>query len=66
MVVAAREELHFDLAEIDITGDSELEGRYREFLPVVEIDGRRAFTYFVPPEALRRKVAQARAAESTL
>jgi hypothetical protein len=26
---------------------------YRERLPVVEIDGRVAFTYFVGPDALR-------------
>ena len=43
--------------EIDITGDSELEARYREWLPVVEIDGRRAFVYYVDPGALRRAVA---------
>ena len=37
----------FDLEEVDITGDAELDGGYRELLPVVEIDGERAFTYFV-------------------
>jgi hypothetical protein len=41
---------------VDITGDEELEARYREWLPVVEIDGERAFTYFVHADALRRKV----------
>jgi hypothetical protein len=44
--------------EVDITGDDALETRYREWLPVVEIDGERAFVYFVDPAALRRKVAQ--------
>jgi hypothetical protein len=44
--------------EVDITGDEALETRYREWLPVVEIDGERAFVYFVDPAALRRKVAQ--------
>jgi hypothetical protein len=34
-----------------------LESRYREWLPVLEIDGERAFVYFVQPEALRRKLA---------
>jgi hypothetical protein len=34
----------------------ELEARYRELLPVVEIDGEVAFTYFVEPEALRRRL----------
>ena len=43
--------------EIDITGDPELEQRYREWLPVVEIDGERAFVYHVQPEGLRRKLA---------
>jgi glutaredoxin len=45
-----------DFEEVDITGDPELESAYREWLPVVEIDGRRAFVYFVDPDAFRRKV----------
>ncbi len=44
---------------VDITGDEELEARYREWLPVVEIDGERAFVYYVDEQALRRKVSQA-------
>jgi glutaredoxin len=44
---------------IDITGDAELEARYREWLPVVEIDGERAFVYYVDEAAFRRKVSQA-------
>jgi glutaredoxin len=43
--------------EVDITGDPELEARYREWLPVVEIDGRRAFVYHVQRDGLRRKLA---------
>ena len=66
VVHAARDELGFALEEVDIGGDLELERRYRELLPVVEIDGKRAFTYFVQPDALRRKVAQARASTATL
>jgi len=42
--------------EVDITGDPELEARYRAWLPVVEIDGERAFVYFVDPDAFRRKL----------
>jgi hypothetical protein len=42
--------------EVDITGDADLEARYREWLPVVEIDGERAFVYYVDGAALRRKV----------
>ena len=44
--------------EVDIAGDPELEARYREWLPVVEIGGKRAFVYYVDPAALRRKLAQ--------
>jgi hypothetical protein len=41
---------------VDITGVDELEARYREWLPVVEIDGSRAFVYHVDESALRRKL----------
>jgi hypothetical protein len=43
--------------DVDITGDPRLEAQYREWLPVVEIDGERAFVYVVDPDALRRKIA---------
>jgi glutaredoxin len=62
-VRALRDELGFELREIEITGDQGLEAVYREWLPVVEIDGRRRFTYHVQVDAFRRAVAQA-AAES--
>jgi glutaredoxin len=62
-VRALRDELGFELREIEITGDEALEAVYREWLPVVEIDGRRRFTYHVQVDAFRRAVAQA-AAES--
>jgi Glutaredoxin-like domain (DUF836) len=65
-VDAVRAEVEFELEEVDIAGDAELESRYREWLPVLEIDGERAFTYFVQPDALRRKLAQARASGGTL
>ena len=53
----ARAEVAFELEEIDIGGDPELESRYREWLPVVEIEGERAFVYYVDPAAFRRKVS---------
>ena len=51
-----RGELEFELSEVDISGDPELEKRYRELLPFVEIDGVQAFVYYVPPDAFRRKL----------
>ena len=61
MVEAVRADVPFDLSEVDITGEPELEERYRELLPVVEIDGRRAFAYFVSPDRLRQAVLAAQA-----
>src|SRR2546430_9474245 len=56
VVEGVRAEVPFDLEEIDITGDPELEARHREWLPVVEIDGRQAFVYYVDEVALLRKL----------
>jgi len=56
-LVALREELGFALVEVDIAGDADLEAAYREFLPVVELEGERLFTYYVFPDALRRRLA---------
>jgi glutaredoxin len=67
-VRALREELEFELEEIAIDGDPELEARYRELIPVVEIEGERVFTYYVHDEAFRRRLelAQTRAADGSL
>ncbi len=60
MLEGLQAELGFELEEVDITGVPELEERHREWLPVVEIAGERAFVYFVDPGSFRRKLAQAR------
>jgi hypothetical protein len=57
VVAAVRADVEFELQEVDVTGDPALEATYREWLPVVEIDGRRAFVYYVDEAAFRRKVA---------
>jgi hypothetical protein len=41
---------------VDITGDEALEARYREWLPVLEVDGERAFVYYIDEGALLRKL----------
>jgi len=56
VVREVRSEVAFELELVDIGGDPELEARYRELLPVVEIDGERVFTYFVPAEALAARL----------
>jgi Glutaredoxin-like domain (DUF836) len=65
-VLEAQAELGFELEEIAIDGDEDLEARYRELIPVVEIDGKQEFVYFVDPEALRRKLAQTLGSKGTL
>jgi len=60
--VLAESGVPFD--EIDITGDPELEAAYREWLPVVEIDGERAFVYYVDPVALRRRLKHSTGADT--
>jgi glutaredoxin len=52
-VEAVRAEIPFELDEVDIATDAELERRYRELLPVLEIDGKRAFVYHVGAARLR-------------
>ena len=56
MLAQVRADVPFALEEVDITGDPRLERRYRERIPVVEIDGEEAFTFFVHPDALRRRL----------
>jgi glutaredoxin len=58
-VRALRDELGFSLEEVAIDGEPELEARYRELIPVVEIEGERAFTYYVHEAAFRRRLEAA-------
>ena len=58
VVEAAQLELGFELELVDIGGDAELEERYRVSIPVVEIHGEPAFTYFVDPDALRERLRE--------
>ena len=58
-VRALREELGFELEEVAIDRSPELEARYREWLPVVELDGERLFTYHVHEDAFRRRLTAA-------
>jgi hypothetical protein len=60
VVEGVRAEREFDLRVVEIDGDPELEARYREWLPVVEIDGVREFVYYVQPEGFRRKLRRGR------
>jgi glutaredoxin len=57
VLAAVREEIPFRLVEVEIDGDPDLERTYRERIPVVAVDGEEAFTFFVHPDGLRRRLA---------
>lgn len=56
--------LGFELVEVDISDDPELELRHREEIPVVFIAGRKAFKYRVDPSELMRRVAREAASQT--
>jgi hypothetical protein len=57
-VEVVRSVLGDDFAVVDITRDTALERRYRERIPVVELDGEPLFTYVVDEAELRAAVGR--------
>lgn len=53
---AARERAGFDLDEVDIDADPELRRLYNDEVPVIAINGRKAFKYRVTESELMRKL----------
>ncbi len=58
VVDEVRREIPFALEVIDISGDAVLEVAYGTEIPVLMIDGRKAFKYRVDATALRRRLAR--------
>jgi len=58
-IEAQRDALGFVLSTVDITGDPQLESAFREQIPVVFVDGHKAFKFRVDPDELRRRVLRA-------
>jgi hypothetical protein len=56
-ILAVKRQVDFEFQEVDIGLDDELSDLYKFDIPVVEIDGRRAFKYRVDPEALKEKLS---------
>jgi glutaredoxin len=52
VLMAERSRSTFDLVEIDVAGDDDLEREYGFRIPVVEIDGEERFEYEVDPATL--------------
>ena len=53
-ILALRREIPFQFREIDIGWSGELYEEHKHDIPVVEIDGRRAFKHRVDGDALRK------------
>ncbi len=47
---------HCTVAEVDISGDPDLEARYGTEIPVLLINGRKAFKYRLTERALRARL----------
>jgi glutaredoxin len=58
-----RRDRPFDLTIIDVDTDRELVRLYDDQVPVVMINGRKAFKYRVDPAALRARLDRAEAGE---
>jgi hypothetical protein len=51
-------ELGLEVEEVDITGVPDLERRYREWIPVIEVDGEEVSHYRVDEGLLRHKLGR--------
>lgn len=57
VLAAAGRMAEFDYQELDIDGDPELRARYNDEVPVIAIDGRKAFKYRVDRDEFLKKLA---------
>jgi hypothetical protein len=58
VVDALRADVPFELEEVDVDGDPALVAAYGEEIPVLLVNGRKAFKYRVTPAALRARLAR--------
>jgi glutaredoxin len=54
----AREQVQFTVREVDIDSDPALREQHRDDIPVIEIDGRRAFKHRVTPRQLVERLSR--------
>jgi glutaredoxin len=56
VILALRREVDFDFREVDIGFSGDLYEEHKHDIPVVEIDGKRAFKHRVDPGELRARL----------
>jgi hypothetical protein len=58
VILAVRREVDFDLIEVDIGWSGDLYEDHKHDIPVVEVDGRRAFKHRVEFHELKKRLSQ--------
>lgn len=56
IILSVRREVPFSYREVDITSDPATYEEYREQIPVIFVDGRKAFKFRVTAEALVKRL----------
>jgi glutaredoxin len=57
VILAVRREVAFEFREVDIGRSGELFEDHKHDIPVIEIDGKRAFKHRVDPAALKERLS---------
>ncbi len=58
VLAQVRRDIPFDLEEINISTDPELEARFGQEIPVLFVNGRKAVKYHLTASELRRRLAR--------
>ena len=56
ILLKVKETLHFELKEIDISSDNSVLEKYKEQIPIIFINGKKAFKFHVDEEELKKKL----------
>jgi hypothetical protein len=58
VILAVRKEVEFEFREVDIGWSGDLYEDYKHDIPVIEVDGKRAFKYRVDAAALKKRLVR--------
>jgi len=58
VLLAVRREIPFDFREVDIGWSGDLYEDYKHDIPVIEVDGQRAFKYRVEVSQLKERLSR--------
>ena len=58
VILAVRREIAFDFREVDIGWSGDLYEDYKHDIPVIEVDGKRAFKYRVEASELKERLSR--------